>query len=189
MYIDKIPNPKTYCNRNNKRNTTKKEIQFQGGSVILLIRRVVGSRVREIDGDDSVVGAVKVLGGNVEGLVRNALGSKVELDRAELALSVTIAGVTVTREAHGHGALASEGNKAQSVGDELVVENGGVDFNFHQVDGNGWDFGDHDSPERVGHASVGVSQLELQVVVFHFSDLDFGKPLIRLPFHFSSSGA
>lgn len=64
------------------------------------------------------------------------------------------------------------------MGDEFVVENGGVDFDFDEVDCDGGDLGDHHAPERVGDAGVGVAQLELGVVVFELADFDGGETLV-----------
>lgn len=106
-----------------------------------------------------------------------------ELDGAEFALAVAVAGVTVPGEAHGHGAVTGEGNEAEAVGDELVVEDGGVDVDLHQVDGDGGHLRDHDTPEGVGHAGVGIAELELAVVIFELSDLQLGKSLVRHALH------
>lgn len=107
-----------------------------------------------------------------------------ELDGAELALAVAVAGVAVTWEAHGHGAVTGERNEAEAVGNELVVEDGGVDFDLDEVDGDGGDFGDHDAAEGVGDAGVGVSELELEVVVFELSDFDSGSACVWCSLHF-----
>lgn len=64
------------------------------------------------------------------------------------------------------------------MGDELVVEDGGVDLDLDEVDGDGGDLGDHHAAEGVGHARVGLSELELAVIVLHFSDPDLGKSLV-----------
>lgn len=69
------------------------------------------------------------------------------------------------------------------MGNELVIEDGGVDFDLDEVDGDGGDLGDHHAPERVGHAGVGVAQLELEVVVPHITDFDPREPLVRFPLH------
>lgn len=150
---------------------------------ILLLGGLVAGEIGEINGDDGVVGAVEVLAGDVEGLIGVTLGAEVELDGAELALAVAVAGVAVPREPHGHGAVAGERDEAEAVGDELVVEDGGVDLDLDEVDGDGRDLRDHHAPQRVGHAGVRVSQLELQVIVLHFPDLHLRKPLVRFAFH------
>lgn len=140
-----------------------------------------------VDGDDGVVGADEVLAGDVEGMVADTLGAEVELDGAELALAVTVAGVAVAGEAHGHGTFTGEGDEAEAVGDELVVEDGGVDLDLDEVDGDGGDLRDHDAAEGVGHAGVGVAELEFGEVVLQIPDLNLGEPLVRQsphhPFH------
>lgn len=127
-----------------------------------VVREGIGG---EVDRDNGVVGADEVLACDVEGMVADTLGAEVELDGAELALAITVAGVAVAGEAHGHGAFTGEGDEAEAVGDELVVEDGRVDLDLDEVDGDGGDLGDHDAAEGVGHAGVGVSELELGVVV------------------------
>lgn len=106
-----------------------------------------------------------------------------KLDGAVLALAVAVAGVAVAGEAHRHGAAAGEGDEADAMGDELVVEDGGVDLDLDEVDGDGGDLGYHDTTEGVGHAGVGVSELELHEVVFHFSDLHPRGTLVADAFH------
>ncbi|GER28989.1 HIT zinc finger [Striga asiatica] len=100
-----------------------------------------------------------------------------ELDGAVLALAVSVAGVTVAREAHGHCALAGEGNQTQAVGNELVVEDRGVHLDLNQIDGDCGDFGDHDAAECVGDTGVSVAQLELHEVVPYCPDFDLREPL------------
>lgn len=95
-----------------------------------------------------MIGTVQILTGDIQGLVGVTLGSQVELDRAKLALAVTVTGVAVTWEAHAHGAFAGEGNEAEAVSDELVVEDGGVDLDFDEVDGDGGDLGDRSQYTR-----------------------------------------
>lgn len=126
-----------------------------------------------------MVGAVKVFAGNIEGLVSEALCTEVKLDGAELALAVTVASVTVTREAHAHGSVTGERDETESVSDELVVEDRGVDLDFNEVDGDGRDLRDHHAPKRVGHTRVRLSKLELDHVVLHFPDLHLRESLVR----------
>lgn len=147
-----------------------------------MLGRIVAEGV-EVNGDDGVVGADEVLAGDVEGLVSHALGAEVELDGAELALAVAVAGVAVAGEAHGHGALGGEGDEAEAVGDELVVEDGGVDLDLDEVDGDDGDLGDHDAAKGVGDAGVRVAELELEVIVLHFPYLHLREPLVRRAFH------
>lgn len=58
--------------------------------------------------------------GDIEGLISHTFGPKVELDGAELALAVAIA-----REAHGHRAVAGEGDEDEPVsgGGKVSSEN------------------------------------------------------------------
>lgn len=109
-----------------------------------------------VDGADAGVGALEVGAGDVEGLVRVAADAQEELDGAELALPVAIAGVAVAGEAHGHGVVAGKGDEAQAMGDELVVEDGGVDLDLHQVDGDGRHLRQHHATQGVRHARVRV---------------------------------
>lgn len=125
-----------------------------------------------------MVRAVELLGGDIQRLVVNALCPHMKLDGAVLALAVAVAGVAVPGEAHGHGTLADERDQAQAVGDELVVEDGGVHLDFHQIYGDCGDFGDHDAAESVGDAGVGLPQLEPHVVILHLPNFDFGESLV-----------
>lgn len=110
---------------------------------------------------DGGVGAAEVGAGDVEGVVGGAADIEGELDGAELALAVTVAGVAVAGEAHGHGAVAGEGDEAEAVGDELVVEDGRVHLDLHQVDGQSRHLRQHHAAEGVGHAGVSLPELEL----------------------------
>lgn len=67
--------------------------------------------------------------------------------------------------------------------DELIVEDGGVDLDFDEVDGDGGDLGDHHAPKRVGHGGVGVPELEFGVVVFELADFDLRESLVRRAIH------
>ena len=57
-----------------------------------------------------------------------------KLDRAKLALSISVASIAIPREAHAHGPLAGERDETQAMSDELVVEDGGVDLDLDEVD-------------------------------------------------------
>jgi hypothetical protein len=147
-----------------------------------------------VDGADLGVGGAEVVGGDLEGLVGvGGAGGEVELDGAVLAGAVAVAGVAVAGEAHGHGGGGGEGDEAEAVGDELVVEDGGVDLDLDEVDGDGGDLGDHDAAEGVGHAGVGVAELELGVVVLQLADPHPREPLVRhaacRPLHDPSAAA
>lgn len=120
-----------------------------------LLAGVIG--IGELNGNDGVVGAVEVFAGDIEGLVSEALCTEVKLDGAELALAVTVTSVTVTREAHAHCSVTGERDETESVSDELVVEDRGVDLDFDEVDGDGRDLRDHHAPKRVGHTGVRLS--------------------------------
>lgn len=92
----------------------------------------------EIDGNNGGVRTVEILAGNIEGCMGDASGAEVELDRAEVTVAIAIArGGTVSKEAHGHCAVTGEGDEAETVGDELVVEDGGILLNLDEVDGDG----------------------------------------------------
>lgn len=57
-----------------------------------------------------------------------------------------------------------EGNEAQSVGEEFVGEDRGVLFDFDQVDGHRWDFGEDDSAEGVGEGEIDGAEFEIHAV-------------------------
>lgn len=139
----------------------------------------------DVDGTaDGGVGAAEVGAGDVKGLVGGAADVEGELDGAELALAVSVAGVAVAGEAHRHGAVAGEGDEAEAVGDELVVEDGGVHLDLHQVDRQRRHLRQHHAPKGVRHARVRLTELKLQVLVLHLPNLHLRKTLVRNPFHF-----
>lgn len=82
-----------------------------------------------------------------------------------------VAGAAVLGEAHGGGAVAGERDEAEAVGNELVIEDGGVGLEVDEVDGHRRHLGEHNPPERVGHAPVGAAELELDELVAHFQYL------------------
>lgn len=125
----------------------------------------------------------QILASNIERLVTKALHTEVKLNGTILALSVTVTRVTVTRETHAHGALASERDESEPMRYELVVEDRGIDLDFNEVNGDSWDFCYHHAPKRVGYAGVGVAQLEFHVVVFNFTDFDPWESLVRDALH------
>ncbi|CAL5341032.1 unnamed protein product [Camellia sinensis] len=47
--------------------------------------------IREINRNNGVVGAVKVLAGDIWGLIINTFGPQMELDKAKLTLTVAVA--------------------------------------------------------------------------------------------------
>ena len=78
--------------------------------------------------------------------------------------------------------LVPDGDQAEPVGDVLVVQDGGVVMEFHQIDGQGGHLANHNAPEGVGHARVRVGQDEAHLVRGKIEDLHLGKPLVG---HFS----
>ena len=132
----------------------------------------------DIDRNNMGVGATEISAGDIEGLVGVTADVEMELDGAILALAIAIARVTIPREAHAHGKVAGEGDEAEAVGDELVVEDGGVDLNLDEINGNGGHLGDHHAAESVGHARIGVGEIELEVVVLHLSDSNLRESLV-----------
>lgn len=49
--------------------------------------------------------------------------------------------------------------------DEFVGEDGGVGFDFDEVNGHGWDFGEDDATDGVGEGEVDVGELEVDAEV------------------------
>jgi hypothetical protein len=133
-----------------------------------------------VDWADLGVHGSQVVGCDLERLVGvGGVHGEVKLDGAVLAGAVAVASVAVPREAHLHGGGGGERDEPQTVGDELVVEDGGVNLDLYEIDGDSWDFGDHDAAEGVGHASVGVAEFELGVVVLELADPNAGEALVR----------
>ena len=133
-----------------------------------------------VDWADLWIHGPQVVGCDLERLVGvGGARGEVKLDGAVLAGAVAVASVAVPREAHLHGGGGGERDEPQAVGDELVVEDGGVNLDLDEIDGDGWDFGDHDAAEGIGHAGVGVAELELGVVVLEVADPNAGEALVR----------
>jgi hypothetical protein len=59
-----------------------------------------------------------------------------------------------------------EGDEADAVGEEFVGEDGGVFFYFDEVDGDGWDFGEHYSAQGVGEGEVDGAEFEVDAIGF-----------------------
>jgi len=55
-------------------------------------------------------------------------------------------------------------NQAAAMGQELVVQCRGVFLNLNDVDCEGWNLRNDDSPEGISHCDVGIEQLELDCV-------------------------
>ncbi|GAV81674.1 hypothetical protein CFOL_v3_25128 [Cephalotus follicularis] len=175
-----------YCNFKTKKNPTTLNNHISKPTIKKdkpLLRYIITSRIGEINGNHRVVRTIKILTGNIKRLVSQTLSSEVKLDGAEFALAVSITSVAVSREAHAHCALACQRYEAEPVGDELVVENRRIHLDLDEVDGDRWDLGDHDTPERVCHGRVRLPELEFHVVVFHFSDFDFWEALVGDSLH------
>lgn len=91
-------------------------------------------------------------------LVASALGMERELHAAVFAVlfAVAVAGIEEVLDT-----LGVEWDKTKTVGDEFVSKNRAVAFNLDQVDGDGWDLGQHDAAQRVGERDVGILEFEL----------------------------
>ena len=77
------------------------------------------------------------------------------------------------------GWLITNRNQSQSMGNIFVIQDGGVLVELHQVDSQGWNFGDHDTTQRIGNASVGLAQDEFDFMREHVQDLHLGETLVR----------
>ncbi len=55
-------------------------------------------------------------------------------------------------------------DETEAMGDELVGENRGVDFDFNKIDGHGWDFSKDCSADGVGEGNVYVAKGEVDVI-------------------------
>ena len=50
--------------------------------------------------------------------------------------------------------------------EEFIGEDGGDFFNFDEVDGDGWDLGEHYSAQGVGEGEVDGAEFEIDAVWF-----------------------
>jgi hypothetical protein len=65
------------------------------------------------------------------------------------------------------------------MGNIFVIQDGGVLVELYQVDSQGWTFGNHDTTQRIGNASVGFAQDEFDFMREHVQDLHLGETLVR----------
>jgi hypothetical protein len=65
------------------------------------------------------------------------------------------------------------------MGNIFVIQDGGVLVELYQVDSQGWNFGNHDTTQRIGNASVGFAQDEFDFMREHVQDLHLGETLVR----------
>ena len=67
---------------------------------------------------------------------------------------------------------AGEGDETQALGEDFVLDDGGVVLNVDTLDGEGGDFVDHDAPEGVGNGGVHADEGESGFAVVIFVELD-----------------
>jgi hypothetical protein len=103
-----------------------------------------------------------------------------ENDGAVVAVALAVA---IARVQQVFDASRRKRNQAEAVAHELVGEHGGVVEDFHDVDGEGGDLGQHHSPHRVGGLEVEVLHDELGALVVRLHKV-MSAP--RLPRHWQS---
>jgi len=81
--------------------------------------------------------------------------------------------------AYGIGCDVSEGDESETVCDVFVIEDGGVFCNFHEVNGEGGDLGDHDAAEGIGDGGVGFGEDEFYFMLLDGEYFYFGESLVR----------
>lgn len=59
-----------------------------------------------------------------------------------------------------------EGDEAEAVGDELVWQDGGVGFDFYEVDCHGGDFSEDNAAEGIGEGEVDGVEAEVDAEGF-----------------------
>lgn len=80
---------------------------------------------------------------------------------------------------HGIRWLIPNRNETQPMSNVLVVQDGRVLVKLYQINRQGGDFGNHDTPQCVGNTGVGFAQDELDFMGCHVQDLNFGETLMR----------
>jgi len=81
--------------------------------------------------------------------------------------------------AYSIGCDVSEGDESETVCDVFVIEDGGVFCNFHEVNGEGGDLGDHDAAEGIGDGGVGFGEDEFYFMLLDGEYFYFGESLVR----------
>ena len=95
-----------------------------------------------------------------------ALDIESEFDRT---IGAKIRASAISGILHGiHGFVGGQGNQSDSMRQELVTQNGGIGFQLNPIDGHDGRLGDHDPPDGIGHAQIGVFQLEFNQFVRQF---------------------
>ena len=111
----------------------------------------------------------KVTCKNHHGTWARAFRVKRQCDRAKLTVGVAVFAVAGVGE-EGGAVEAVERDEAEAVGDELIGQDGGVGYDVDEVDGEGWDLGEHGAAERVGEGKGGGLQDEFDAVLFGLGD-------------------
>lgn len=110
--------------------------------------------------------------GHLHDLIAGVLGLQHEVSLAGLAILHTLlrAGA-LPRVVEVIYRVADEGNQADTLAQELVVQDGGVLDDADQMRGEGRHFRDHDPAEGVGEADVASGEGELDGVLGDLKDL------------------
>lgn len=118
-----------------------------------------------------------VQGGDLHHFVAGVLGFENEVGLADLAIfhapfgAGTLPGVLEFIHAVTH-----EGNQADPLTEEFVVQNAGIFDDGDEMRGEGGYFGDHDASQCVGKADVAAGECELDAFSAEFKDLN-GNPV------------
>lgn len=88
-------------------------------------------------------------------------------------LGVFVGGFAVLLEPAEAGGVAGEGDEAEAVGEDFVLDDGGVVVDEDVFDGEGGDFGEEDTAEGVCDGGVETDEGEGGVVGGEFMEFDF----------------
>jgi hypothetical protein len=87
----------------------------------------------------------------------------VQSQRDGTLLAVLFA-ITVSRIDHVVDVLGVERDETETVGEELIRDDGGIGFDLHEIDGHGGNFGKDDTAEGVCEGQVDILELEVDVL-------------------------
>lgn len=92
--------------------------------------------------------------------------------RDAAAIGVFVSGFFELLEPAEAGGVAGEGDEAEAVGEDFVLDDGGIVVNEDVFDGEGGDFGEEDAAEGVCNGGVDADQGEGSVVGGEFMEFD-----------------
>lgn len=117
---------------------------------------------------------LQVIAGDIHGVISSALDIHCEDNVHEHVLLIIVGVIGASKLSN---TPADQWYETQPVSYELVIEDGGVDFDLDQIDGQGWDLRKHDPTQGIGNAWIRIAENELAEVWAEFANF-----YLRIPF-------